>query len=277
MSSACSSCKEKDSCNGETCTIKKKESHELSKVKKMIAIMSGKGGVGKSSVTSLLAVYLREKGYKVGILDADITGPSIPRIFGLTEKKAQRTEFGFLPIESHTGVRIMSLNFLLEHEDDPVIWRGPMIAGVVEQFWTEVAWGELDYLLVDLPPGTGDVPLTVMQSLPVDGIILVTSPQDLVKMIVRKAKKMAEAMEAPIVGMIENMSWIVCPDCGKEFRIFGKNDAAKLSEEMGLELLGQIPLDLDFVELSDHGRIEVYPSFNENLNIMVDKVIAKVK
>lgn len=273
MSSACESCQENSSCDGSKCAIEKEKGHELSQVKKMIAIMSGKGGVGKSSVTSLLAVYLREKGYKVGILDADITGPSIPRIFGISEKRAQRTEFGFLPVESSTGIRIMSLNLLIENEDDPVIWRGPVIAGVVKQFWTDVAWGDLDYLLVDLPPGTGDVPLTVMQSLPIQGIILITSPQDLVKMIVRKAKKMADAMEIPLLGLIENMSWIVCPDCGKEFRIFGKNEAAKLSEEMDLNLLGQIPLDLEFVELCDHGRVEVYPHLNENLKEMVEKVI----
>jgi len=277
MSSACQSCKESSSCDGTKCTIEKEKGHELSNVKNIIAIMSGKGGVGKSSVTSLLAVYLREKGYKVGILDADITGPSIPKIFGIGEKRALRTEFAFLPVESTTGIRIMSLNLLVENEEDPVIWRGPVIAGVVKQFWTDVAWGELDYLLVDLPPGTGDVPLTVMQSIPVNGIIVVSSPQDLVKMIVKKAKKMADIMEAPLLGLIENMSWIVCPDCGKEFRIFGKNDAAQLSQEMELDLLGQIPLDLEFVDLCDHGRIEVYPQFNEKFSSIVDKVIAKVK
>lgn len=276
MSSACESCQEKGQCDGETCS-KKKEGHELSRVKNIIAIMSGKGGVGKSSVTSLLAVYLREKGYQVGILDADITGPSIPKVFGVNEKRAQRLDLGFFPVHSVKGTRIMSLNLLVENEDDPVIWRGPMIAGMVEKFWTDVVWGDLDFLLVDLPPGTGDVPLTVMQSLPLTGIVVVSSPQDLVKMIVRKARKMAEVMEVPILGLIENMSWLVCPECGKEFKIFGRNAEPELAQEMGIELLGQIPLDPEFVELCDEGRIELYGNLKEDFMEIVDKLVDKVE
>lgn len=275
MASACESCKEQGQCDGETCS--KKEGHELSRVKNIIAVMSGKGGVGKSSITSLLAVYLQEKGHRVGILDADITGPSIPKVFGLSEKRAQRTDLGFFPVQSVKGIRVMSLNLLVENEDDPVIWRGPMIANLVEKFWTDVVWGDLDYLLVDLPPGTGDVPLTVMQSLPLTGIIIVSSPQDLVKMIVRKARKMAETMEVPILGLIENMSWIVCPDCKKEFKIFGQNKEVDLVKEMGIELLGQIPLDPEFVELCDEGRVELYAHLKEDFNEIVDRVLAKIE
>jgi len=276
MSSACESWQEQGQCDGITCPSKK-EGHELSQVKNIIAIMSGKGGVGKSSVTSLLAVYLQERGYRVGILDADITGPSIPKIFGLSNKRASQTDLGFFPVQSVKRIRIMSLNLLLENEDDPVIWRGPMIASLVEKFWTDVVWGDLDYLLVDLPPGTGDVPLTVMQSLPLTGIIIVSSPQELVKMIVRKARKMVETMEVPILGLIENMSWIVCPECKKEIRIFGSDKDTDFTEEMGIELLGQIPLDPEFIELCDEGRIELYANLKEDFDEILDKVVAKLE
>lgn len=275
MSDSCGSCSEKGGCDGSSCS--KKSTHELSNIKHVIAVMSGKGGVGKSSVTSLLATYLKDMGYRVGILDADITGPSIPKVFGLT-KRAVSSELGLFPVATVKDIQVMSLNLLIEHEDDPVIWRGPMIASMVEKFWTDVIWGELDYLLIDLPPGTGDVPLTVLQSLPVDGIVIVSSPQDLVKMIVKKAVKMTEAMKAPVLGLIENMSSIICPECRKEFKVFGKNsNTAEVAKEMGIDLLGNIPLDPEFVELSDEGRVEIYTDLHEDFKYIAEKIVHKLE
>ena len=231
-----------------------------SNVKKVIAVVSGKGGVGKSLVTSLMAVLTKRNGCSTAILDADITGPSIPKMFGVRDK-AMGTEEGILPVESRTGVKMMSVNLLLENDTDPVIWRGALIAGTVKQFWTDVLWGDVDYMFVDMPPGTGDVPLTVFQSLPVDGIIIVTSPQELVGMIVEKAAKMAKMMNIPVLGLVENMSWIGCPDCGKKIYPFGESQTAKVALEEGIPLLAQLPIDPAIAKECDRGMIEL---FNEN-------------
>ncbi|MBE3571979.1 MAG: Mrp/NBP35 family ATP-binding protein, partial [Moorella humiferrea] len=253
-----------ETCNPSTCdrTCEAKgpttiPPHELSNIKRVIGIMSGKGGVGKSSVTALLAVALRRSGFEVGILDADITGPSIPRMFGV-RRPPEGTGQGMIPPQSPKGVRIMSLNLLLPHEDDPVIWRGPLIGGAIKQFWTDVIWGDLDFLLIDLPPGTSDAPLTVLQSLPVDGLIIVSSPQELAQMVVRKAVKMAALMNVKILGLVENMSYAVCPDCGKEIYIFGPSRAEEAAAEAGIPLLGSLPLDSELTSLCDHGRVEEY-------------------
>ena len=241
----------------------------FSNVKKVIAVVSGKGGVGKSLVTSLMAVLTKRNGSSTAILDADITGPSIPKMFGVHDK-AMGTEDGILPVESRTGVKMMSVNLLLENDTDPVIWRGALIAGTVKQFWTDVMWGDVDYMFVDMPPGTGDVPLTVFQSLPVDGIIIVTSPQELVGMIVEKAAKMAKMMNIPVLGLVENMSWIACPDCGKKIYPFGESQTAKVALEEGIPLLAQLPIDPAVAKECDTGTIEL---FNENwLDPVVDAV-----
>ncbi len=232
----------------------------FSNVKKVIAVVSGKGGVGKSLVTSLLAVLTKRNGRSAAILDADITGPSIPKMFGVHDK-AMGTEDGILPVESRTGIKMMSVNLLLENDTDPVIWRGALIAGTVKQFWTDVLWGDVDYMFVDMPPGTGDVPLTVFQSLPVDGIIIVTSPQELVGMIVEKAAKMAKMMNIPVLGLVENMSWIACPDCGKKIYPFGESRTAKVVLEEGIPLLAQLPIDPALAKECDTGVIEL---FNED-------------
>ncbi len=248
------------SCTRESCEgcpskeggIAKEPLNSMSSIKKVIGVVSGKGGVGKSMVTSSIAVALANKGYKVGILDGDITGPSIPKMFGITEK-ATGNDSGIFPAETANGIRIMSVNLLLENPDDPVIWRGPVIGGVVKQFWSEVIWGELDYLLIDMPPGTGDVPLTVFQSIPVDGIVIVTSPQDLVNLIVKKAYKMAEAMNIPVIGIVENYSYLECPDCGKKIELFGKSNIDAEAANLGLKVLGKVPLMPEIAELADSG------------------------
>ncbi|MCK4259393.1 MAG: Mrp/NBP35 family ATP-binding protein [Halanaerobiales bacterium] len=231
--------------------------NDLSNVKNVIAVMSGKGGVGKSSVSALIAVELRRLGYKVGLLDADITGPSIPKMFGASDRPKQ-TDVGLFPIKTKTGIEIMSLNLLLENEDDPVIWRGPLLAQTVGQFWTDVVWGELDYLVLDLPPGTGDIPLTVMQSIPVDHIVLVSSPQDMVYMEVKKSLKMAKMLELPILGLIENMSYIKCPTCGEKIELFGPGKGASIEKELGIPFLAQLPIDPEFAKLNDTGKVEEY-------------------
>lgn len=256
---ACETCNP-ETCSSTTCDVKKPTKippNELNNIKHVIGIMSGKGGVGKSSVTSLLAVALKKAGYQVGILDADITGPSIPRIFGV-RRPPENIGKGLLPAKSRGGIKIMSLNLLLPHEDDPVIWRGPIISGAVKQFWTDVIWGDLDYLLVDLPPGTGDAPLTVLQSLPLDGLVIVSSPQELANMVVRKAVRMATMMKVRILGLVENMSYVTCPDCNKKLYIFGPSRAEAAAGEAGIPLLGNLPLDPELTALSDHGRVEEY-------------------
>ncbi|NLI70178.1 MAG: Mrp/NBP35 family ATP-binding protein [Firmicutes bacterium] len=230
---------------------------ERSHIRHVVAVMSGKGGVGKSSLSALLAVSLAREGYRVGLLDADITGPSIPKLFGLDRQPAA-VNGKISPPETELGIKVISLNLLLPREDDPVIWRGPLIGGAVKQFWTDVLWGEIDYLVVDLPPGTGDAPLTVMQSLPLDGMLIVTSPQDLAVMVVKKAIKMARMMKVPILGMVENMSGLICPHCGKPIELFGASQAEKVAEEIGIRLLGVIPLDPELSRLGDRGEIEKY-------------------
>ena len=229
--------------------------HQLSRIKKVIGVVSGKGGVGKSMTSALLAVEMRRRGYRVGVLDADITGPSIPKLFGI-HGRALGDENGIWPIQSRTGIDVMSVNLLLENEEDPVVWRGPVIAGAVKQFWQEVIWKDVDFLFVDMPPGTGDVPLTVFQTLPVDGIVVVTSPQELVSMIVGKAVKMAQMMNIPILGVVENMSYLVCPDCGREIPLFGQGKTQAAAQAHGLKLLARMPIDPRLAELTDAGRIE---------------------
>lgn len=231
--------------------------HAKSHIKKVIGVVSGKGGVGKSMTSAMMAVSMRRKGYKVGVLDADITGPSIPKLFGV-HGPAMGTEDGINPVESHTGIKIMSINLLLEDEEAPVVWRGPVIAGAVKQFWQEVIWDDVDFLFVDMPPGTGDVPLTVFQSIPVDGIIVVTSPQELVSMIVEKTVKMAEMMDIPVIGIVENMSYAQCPDCGKKINIFGESKLDKVAEEYNLKVLGRLPIDPKLAAACDKGAIELY-------------------
>lgn len=259
----CSTC-------GESCGERKepqsflKAHHPDSRVGKVYGIVSGKGGVGKSMVTSQLAVALSRRGCKVGIMDADVTGPSIPKAFGIRDK-AVGTERGLFPCVSKHGIEIMSINLLLDDETDPVIWRGPVIGGVVTQFWTDVIW-DVDCLLVDMPPGTGDVPLNVFQSIPLNGIVIVTSPQDLVSMVVEKAVKMAEKMAVPIVGLVENMSYVVCPNCGKKLYLFGEGKSAEAAGRHGLPLLAQMPVDPRLAALADAGRIEEFEgSWLENV------------
>ena len=253
MAKECSSTScSKESCEG--CPSKQpksmlEEMNSQSNVKHVIGIVSGKGGVGKSFVTASLANRMAQKGYKVGILDADITGPSIPKMYGV-KGPAQAVDAGIYPIEAKNGIKVMSVNLLLPREDEPVIWRGPILANMVKQFWTDIVWGEIDYLFVDMPPGTGDVPLTVFQSIPVDGIITVTSPQDLVSLIVKKALNMAKSMEIPVIGLVENYSYVICPDCGKEFKIFGESGLDKLAEELDLPILGRMPIDPKLAELA---------------------------
>ncbi len=252
----CSSC-------GQSCGERKapqdfrEKPNELSKIKKVIGVVSGKGGVGKSLVTSLLAVSTQRQGYKTGILDADITGPSIPKAFGLTEK-ATGSDAGIFPVKTKTGIDVMSINLLLEDETDPVVWRGPVIAGTVKQFWTDVIWSDVDYMFVDMPPGTGDVPLTVFQSLPVDGIVIVTSPQELVSMIVGKAVKMAQMMNIPILGIVENMSYITCPDCGKKLSVFGESHLEAVAAEYGIPHIARLPMDPKLAGACDKGMIELF-------------------
>lgn len=250
----CSSC-------GKSCSDEqKKESflkkpHAKSSIKKVIAVVSGKGGVGKSMTTSLLASYAHKKGSSVGIMDADITGPSIPRMFGVNER-ATAEEDGLNTVLTPSGIQLMSMNLLLENENDPVIWRGMMIAGTVQQFWTDVIWRDLDLLFIDMPPGTGDVPLTVFQSIPISGVVVVTTPQDLVKMVVEKAVKMAEMMNIPVLGLVENMSYITCPDCGKKIEVFGESKADAIAAEYGIPAVAKMPIDPKIASLADCGRIE---------------------
>lgn len=247
----------KESCEG--CEHSKQsmleDLNQFSSIKNVIGVVSGKGGVGKSFVTAMLAVLLSRKGYKVGILDADITGPSIPKMFGIT-RKARGNELGIIPETTANNIKIMSVNLLLDKEDAPVVWRGPILANTVKQFWTEVVWEDLDYLFIDMPPGTGDVPLTVFQSIPLDGIVIVTSPQDLVSMIVKKAYNMAKMMNIPILGLVENMSYVKCPDCGKEINIFGESKLNEISNEIGIDILGRIPIDPVIAKLVDEGNFE---------------------
>lgn len=252
----CSSCSQSCASRTEPQDLHEKL-NDFSTVKKVIAVVSGKGGVGKSLVTSAMAVELNRRGHKTAILDADITGPSIPKAFGITER-AKGSEFGIIPETTKTGIDIMSINLLLENTTDPVVWRGPVISGTVKQFWTEVIWKDVDYMFVDMPPGTGDVPLTVFQSIPLDGIIVVASPQELVSMIVSKAVKMAELMNVPILGLVENMSYFKCPDCGKEHKIFGDSHIDEIAAEYGTRVLAKVPIDPDLAKSVDTGTVELF-------------------
>ncbi len=250
-----------ESC-GESCSSRQKSPEDFleapnqySSIKNVVGVVSGKGGVGKSLVTALTAISLHKKGFHTAILDADITGPSIPKIFGVTQK-AQGSEMGILPVKTKTGIDIMSVNLLLEDETDPVIWRGPVIAGTVKQFWTDVVWHDVDYMMIDMPPGTGDVPLTVFQSIPVNGIIIVASPQELVSLIVAKAVKMANMMHIPVIGIVENMSYFKCPDCGHETKLFGESHIKEIAEEFSLPLLARIPISSEIATACDLGNIE---------------------
>mgnify|MGYP000962787407 CR=1 FL=1 len=269
----CSTC-------GSNCPSKEKnrsefaaELNSLSKVKHLIAVVSGKGGVGKSLVTSMLATVFNRRGDTTAILDADVTGPSIPRIFGVRDE-VTGDDNGMYPNISKTGVRIMSVNLLLEKETSPVVWRGPVIAGTVKQFWTDVVWGDVDYMFIDMPPGTGDVPLTVFQSLPVDGVIIVTSPQELVSMIVTKAVNMAKIMNIPVIGVIENFSWLECPDCGKRISVFGESKLDEAAAELGLDILARLPIDPKLAALCDRGMIELMD--NEYLERCADIITGKL-
>ena len=250
-----------ESC-GKDCGERTKKSllekpHDGSHIKKVIGVVSGKGGVGKSLVTSLMAVMAQRAGYRAAILDADITGPSIPKEFGL-HTRAESGEEGLYPVPSKTGIRVMSLNLLTEHETDPVVWRGPLIAGAVKQFWTDVIWGDVDCMFIDMPPGTGDVPLTVFQSVPVDGVIIVASPQELVSMIVEKAVNMAGMMNIPVLGLVENMSYIVCPDCGKEIHAFGESHLDEIARKHQITLTARLPIDPKLAAACDAGLIELF-------------------
>lgn len=244
----------------------------FSTVKKVIGIVSGKGGVGKSSVACLLALSAAEKGFKTAVLDADITGPSIAQAFGL-KQKISGNEMGMLPAVSQKGIKVVSVNLLLENESDPVVWRGPVLAGAVKQFWSEVYWGDVDYMFVDMPPGTGDVPLTVYQSLPLDGIIVVTTPQQLVGMIVEKAVKMAKLMNIPILGIVENMSYLQCPDCGKKIRLFGDSHITETAEKFGISNIAEMPIDPNLSRLCDNGKVEEFENLSllEPLNLFRDR------
>ncbi|MGE5422906.1 MAG: Mrp/NBP35 family ATP-binding protein [Ignavibacteriales bacterium] len=245
--------------SSETCGQPEKALYgTMNDIKKVVAVMSGKGGVGKSTVSSLLAVGLNKLGYRVGILDADITGPSIPKAFGVAGGNLRATDFGILPPVTPAGNRIMSVNLFLPKEDEPVIWRGPLLAGIINQFWGETDWRELDCLIVDLPPGTGDVPLTVLQSLPVDGIVVVSSPQELVTMVVKKAIKMAQKLKTPILGLVENMSYAQCPHCEERFSLFGPSQVGPVAEELKLTMLGSLPWDVNLNKLMDQGKVEEY-------------------
>ncbi|MEF2805390.1 MAG: Mrp/NBP35 family ATP-binding protein [Massilistercora timonensis] len=266
--SDCAGCAHADSCSSKPQDFRK-PANAHSHINKVIAVVSGKGGVGKSMVTASLARLMREQGFSVGILDADITGPSIPKMYGIHET-AKGTEEGIFPSEAKDGTKIMSVNLLLEHESDPVIWRGPIIANVVTQFWTDVIWGELDYLFVDMPPGTGDVPLTVFQSLPVDGVVIVTSPQDLVQMIVKKAYNMARQMNIPVLGVVENYSYLICPDCGRKISVFGESHIDEAAKELDLPVLGKMPIDAGLSEAVEQEKF--YQVSNEYLAAAVNKL-----
>ena len=262
-----------ESCT-ENCSERTKESflekpNEMSHIKKVIGVVSGKGGVGKSLVTSLLAVSAQRKGYKTAILDADITGPSIPRAFGL-HGHAEASEWGLFPVKTESGIEVMSLNLLMKNETDPVVWRGPLISGAVKQFWTDVIWGDVDYMFIDMPPGTGDVALTVFQSIPVNGIVIVASPQELVGMIVEKAVNMAKMMDVPVLALVENMSYITCPDCGKEIRLFGESHIDEIAEKHGVATVAKLPIDPQLAAACDKGTIEAFSGE------WLDGVLAKI-
>ncbi|MCI8294009.1 MAG: Mrp/NBP35 family ATP-binding protein [Hespellia sp.] len=267
---SCAGCAHASTCSSKKIEDFREPANEHAHIKKVIGVVSGKGGVGKSFVTASLARQLQQQGYSVGILDADVTGPSIPKMYGVHER-AGGTEEGIFPCIAKDGTRIMSVNLMMEDEEAPVIWRGPIVAGVVKQFWTDVMWGDLDVLLVDMPPGTGDVPLTVFQSLPVDGVVIVTSPQDLVRMIVKKAYNMAKQMNIPVIGLVENYSYLKCPDCGKEIPVFGKSRIDEIAAELGTEVLGKMPIDAGLAQAVEEERF--YDIENPYLKNVVERLL----
>ena len=267
----CSTCKEK--CSKESLLAPQ---NQASNVKKVIGVVSGKGGVGKSLITSMLAVTMQRRGYKTAILDADITGPSIPKAFGLKTGSVEGSELGMFPPKTKTGIEVMSVNLLVDDETKPVVWRGPVIAGTVKQFWSEVVWNDVDYMFVDMPPGTGDVPLTVFQSLPLDGIVIVTSPQELVAMIVEKAVNMASLMNINVLGLVQNYSYIVCPDCGKVIRPYGESKIEALCKSHNTELLAELPIDPELASLCDKGVIELFEGdYLERCADIIEKKLEK--
>ena len=261
----CSNCSE----NCSEREIAKEALNALSSVKKVIGVVSGKGGVGKSMITSMMAVTMNRRGFKTAILDADITGPSIPKTFGVRDR-ITGDEFGIIPARTKTGIELISVNLLLENETDPVVWRGPVIAGTVKQFWSDVIWKDIDYMFIDMPPGTGDVPLTVFQSIPVDGIIIVASPQELVSMIVSKAVKMAEMMNVPVLGIVENMSYFQCPDCGKKHSIFGESHIDQIASEHKIDTVVKLPINPEIASQADQGLMELYEG--DWLEPLADKI-----
>ena len=271
----CSSCSANCASRENAGAPAKEAPHEMSHIKKVIGVVSGKGGVGKSLVTSMMAVSANRLGYKTAVLDADITGPSIGRTFGIKEK-AMANNLGILPVKSKTGISLMSVNFLLPDETDPVIWRGAIISNAVKQFWTDVIWGDVDFMFIDMPPGTGDVPLTVFQSLPVDGIIIVASPQELVSMIVEKAVKMANMMNIPVLGLVENMSYVTCPDCGKKIYVFGEGKVKETADKYGLPVLAHLPIDPQLAKNCDQGVIELFEGdYMDDAMAAVEKLLEK--
>jgi Mrp family chromosome partitioning ATPase len=279
MSDNCKTCPSNGSCSVDPAEcgveIKNTLAGSLNNIRNIVVVMSGKGGVGKSSVTGLIAASLAKMGKKVGVMDADITGPSQPKAFGIKGPvNIKATDYGIIPPLANLGIKLISINFFLPHEDDPVVWRGPMLAGAVNQFWGEVDWGDLDYMIVDLPPGTGDVPLTVMQSLPVNGIVIVSSPQDLANMVVKKTIKMAQKMNINILGLVENMSYAICPNCSEKLEIFGKSQGIQVANDTGIDFLGGIPWDTTLNKLIDQGQITEYIS--SEINNIVEKIIFKL-
>ena len=269
--SDCNSCSSKDGCNKdkESCMI---ENNPLNKVKKIIGVMSGKGGVGKSSISVIVAKQLKALGYSVGILDADITGPSVPRLLGVENKKVMMAENAMYPVKTSDGIKVMSINLLMENEEDPVLWRGPIISGMVKQFWTDVLWEELDYLVIDMPPGTGDVALTVMQSIPIDGVVMVSVPQDLVSMIVSKAVNMVKKMDINLLGVIENMSYITCGKCGEKMKLFNGDNTEKFLKDMNLKLLGELPMLNSINNLGQYDDAHI----DESLELIFDPIVKNI-
>lgn len=266
----CKSCPSNSKCdNKDTCTI---VNNPLNKVKNIIGVMSGKGGVGKSTMSALIAHELNKKGYKVGLMDSDITGPSIPRLLGIKDVKPVMSELGIIPVKTTEGIDVISMNLLVENEEDPVIWRGPAVSAVVKQFWTDVIWGELDYLIIDMPPGTGDVALTVMQSIPITGIVMVSTPQDLVSMIVGKAVNMANKLNIEVLGLIENMSYIICPGCTEKIRLFESDNIEEFLNKNSLNLLGEIPMCKEIVNISNKGQYKLNPELTEIAENIINKI-----
>ena len=268
--SNCNSCPSKNGCKSQaTCNI---ENNPNNKISKIIGVMSGKGGVGKSTVTALLAKKLSKMGYKVGIMDADITGPSIPRLMNLQNQRAMSNGKEIYPIESKEGIKTMSINYMVDNENQPIVWKGPMIGNAVKQFYKDVIWGELDYLLIDMPPGTGDVALTVMQSIPISGVVMVSVPQDMISMIVAKAVNMAKMLNINVLGVVENMSYIQCPDCDKKIKLFEGEETNKFLSEMNLNLLGELPMTKEIVNITHNGVSEVSDDLDNTLTGIIDKI-----